>query len=108
MQRLLGLLIALALLIVPMGMLGGTAAAHSGTTHADMEASSCHEGQPAPEKTSKHVGMSPECAVACAALPAMPARIDAPAPPTSFLHSVPVRQGLTNAGPESLDPPPRV
>lgn len=107
MQRFLGLVIALALLIVPMGMIGGEAGAHAGTTHASMEASSCHEGQRDAEKPFKDVSMSAECALACAALPATPARIAAPAAPTSLLHSVPVRQGLTNAGPESLDPPPR-
>ena len=107
MQRLLSLFVALALLIVPMGMISGAAAAHAGMEHAAMTAGECHESAPAPEKKSKGVGMSAECALACAALPAMPARLEVPAPLGPTVHPIVALRGLVTAGPESLDPPPR-
>lgn len=107
MQRLLSLFLALALLMVPLGMISGTAAAHAGTGHAAMTVGDCHESAPAPEKKSKGVGMSAECALACAALPAMPARLEAPAECGPTVHPIIALHGLATAGPESLDPPPR-
>lgn len=106
MRRLLSLFVTLALLIVPMGMIGGAAAAHAGTPHAMTTAGDCHESAPAPEKRSKGVGMSAECALACAALPAMAARLEQPAAPV-IMYPMIALHGLAKAGPESLDPPPR-
>ena len=105
MQRLLSLFVALALLIVPMGMIGGAASAHAGLEHAAMTAGDCHDS--GSEKPAKGIGMSAECALACAALPAMPARLDAPAPLGPTVHPITALHGLATAGPESLDPPPR-
>jgi hypothetical protein len=107
MQRLLSLFVALALLIVPMGMITGAAAAHAGTSHAMMVSSDCHEGAPMPEKKSKGVGMSAECALACAALPAVPVWLEEPAALAPVVHPIVALRGPAKAGPESLDPPPR-
>lgn len=107
MQRLLSLFVALALLIVPMGMISGAAAAHAGTPATTMAPSDCHESAPAPEKKSKGVGMSAECALACAALPAVPAWLEEPAALAPVVHPMVALHGLAKAGPESLDPPPR-
>lgn len=107
MQRLLSLFLALALLIVPTGMISGAAAAHADTPHATMASSDCHDSAPAPEKRSKGAGMSAECALACAALPAVPARLEAPAALAPVVHPIVALHGLADAGPESLDPPPR-
>lgn len=107
MQRLLSLFVAIALLIVPMGMISGAAAAHAGTPHATMASSDCHDSVPAPEKKPKGVGMSAECALACAALPAIPAWLKEPAALAPVVHPIVALHGLAKAGPESLDPPPR-
>lgn len=107
MQRLLSLFIAFVLLVVPMGMIGGVADAHAGATYANMEASSCHETQPAPDEKSKGVGMSAECALACAALPSMPVRVEARVAVTPLVHPIIAPRAFAEAGPESLDPPPR-
>ena len=107
MQRLLSLFVAFALLMVPLGMINGAAAAHAGAEHAGMTAGECHESAPAPEKKSKGVGMSAECALACAALPAVPARLQVPAEIGSTVHPIIALHGIAKAGPESLDPPPR-
>ena len=107
MQRLLSLLVALALLIIPMGMISGTAAAHADTPLATMTSSDCHDSAPAPVNKSKGVGMSAECALACAALPAVPAWLEAPAALAPVVHPMIALHGLAEAGPESLDPPPR-
>ena len=107
MQRLLSLFLALALLIVPMGMISGAAAAPAGTSHVTMASSDCHEGAPAPVKKSKGVGMSAECALACAALPAVPVWFNEPDALPALVHPMVALHGLADAGPESLDPPPR-
>jgi hypothetical protein len=107
MQRLLSLFIALALLIVPMGMISGAAAAHAGTSHATMASSDCHDSAPMPEKKSKGVGMSAECALACAALPAVPAWLEVRPALAPVVHPIIALHGPAKAGPESLDPPPR-
>ena len=107
MQRLLSLFVALALLIVPIGMISGAAAAHSGMPDATMASSECHESTPAPENKSKGVGMSAECALACAALPAVPAWLEEPAALAPVVHPIVALHGLAKADPESLDPPPR-
>jgi len=108
MQRMLSLFVALAVLIVPLGMISGSAAAHASPVHATMTAGGCHEGSPAPENKSKGVGMTAECALACAALPAMPARIAVPLVAPPVVYPIVALHGLANAGPDSLDPPPRV
>jgi hypothetical protein len=107
MQRLLSLFVAFALLMVPLGMISGAAAAHAGTGREAMATSDCHQSVPAPEKKSKGVGMSAECALACAALPAMPGRLEVPEALGPTVHSIVALYGLVTAGPESLDPPPR-
>lgn len=107
MQRLLSLFVAFAVMIVPLGMIGGAAAAHTGSATVTMAASDCHETDPAPEKKSKGMGMSAECALACAALPAVPARIEGPLASGRLPHPFVALHGLTDAGPDSLDPPPR-
>jgi hypothetical protein len=107
MQRLLSLFVALAMLIVPMGMISGAAAAHADTPYATMTASDCHDSAPAPVKKSKGVGMSAECALACAALPAVPAWLRGPAALAPVVHAIVALNGVAEAGPESLDPPPR-
>jgi hypothetical protein len=106
MQRLLSLFVAFALLIVPMGMIGGAAGAHGGSTQATMP-TDCHESAPAPEKKSKGVGMSADCALACAALPAIPVWFEVPPALAPVIHPTIALHGLVTAGPESLDPPPR-
>lgn len=109
MQRLLRLFVALALLTMPMAMVSGAAAAHPGAP-ATMRAG-CHDGGAEPtsprETAPKGVGMSAECALACAALPALPARLELPALPGPTVYALPILHGLATAGPESLDPPPR-
>lgn len=107
MQRVLSLFVALALLVVPMGMISGAASAHAGNPHATMASTDCHDSAPMPEKKPKGVGMSAECALACAALPALPACLDAPAELAPVVHRMVALHGLAKAGPESLDPPPR-
>lgn len=107
MQRLLSLFVGLALLIVPMGMISGAAAAHADTPHFMTTSSDCHDSAPAPEKKSKGVGMSAECALACAALPAVPTWLKEPATMAPMVHPIVALDGLAEAAPESLDPPPR-
>lgn len=107
MQRLLSLFVAFALLIVPMGMISGAAAAHAAPEHTTMIAGDCHDSAPAPEKKSKGVGMSAECALACAALPTLSISIGEPAALPTMTHPIVALHGLVKAGPESLDPPPR-
>ena len=104
MQRLLSLFVAFAVLIVPVGTIGGAAAAHGGA-HATMP-SNCHESTPTPEKKSKGKGMSAACALACAALPSTPAWSEVP-PILAVVHPTAVLHGMVTADPESLYPPPR-
>lgn len=107
MQRLLALMIALALLIVPVGMIGGMASAHVSGGDAVTTAPACHEGSPKPAKPAKGLGMSAECALACAALPAMPARLADRLLPVAPPPLATVRMVVAKTSPESIDPPPR-
>ena len=108
MRRAWAMMIALALLIVPMGMIGGAGEAHQQPAHSTMTAGSCHESKTAPEsKKPKGVGMSAECALACAALPANIARIADRLPEVPLpLHPISA-PCFAGAAPESDDPPPR-
>jgi hypothetical protein len=107
MRRFWAMMIAFALLIVPVGMIGGAAEAHQQPAHSTMSAD-CHEGGAASkDKKPKGVGMSAECALACAALPASMARV-VDRLPTAPLPRHPMSAAyFAGASPESDDPPPR-
>jgi hypothetical protein len=107
MRRVWAMMIALALLIVPIGMIGGAAQAHQQPVHSTMSAG-CHESEAAPKsKKAKGIGMSAECALACAALPANMARIADRLPVVRLPLHPPSAPSCAGATPESDDPPPR-
>lgn len=108
MRRAWAMLIALALLIVPIGMIGGAGEAHQQPAHSTMTAGGCHETKIAPEsKKPKGVGMSAECALACAALPANMGRIADRLPVVSLPLQPIASPCFAGVAPESDDPPPR-
>ena len=100
----LSLLAAIALLAVPFGMIGGMATAHVAGSSVSATAD-CHQPAPGKSEAPKGPGMSAECALACAALPAAPPRVEAPSRLALVVHqSVPLPR-FAGAAPESDDPP---
>ncbi len=103
MQRLIGLLVALTLVVIPLGMIAGPAAAHSSAPVA----TDCHGDPSAPQEKQEAPGMSAQCALACAALPAPQVRIEAPVMIAQPAPVVRVTHRLSGGRANSIDPPPR-
>lgn len=107
MPRLLSsLLLAFALLLSPLAMIGGAGPAHAAAPQS--AAGHCAETAPAPQREMPASGMEVGCAVACAAVPATApfaaVRLQHdPLPPT-----LPVDQLPSGIHPEGETPPPRI
>lgn len=104
MRRLTFLLAAFALLFAPLAMIGGGAA----TAHAPAASSAMDHCAGMDGSSSDQPAMGIDCLIACAAIPALPPRIEgrmvAPAP---VAVPAPIVAG-TGLDPEAETPPPRV
>ena len=101
--RILSLLVALAVLIAPAGMMRADAAMPDHDMAAAAPMDHC-AGQSAPDEKQK----PPEscCVVACATFIALPAELAAPAVP-SIRHRMLVSAVHHGLAPEAATPPPR-
>lgn len=109
MRLLSSLLIALALLVSPLAMASGSAAAmpHGGAIGTEEVAVTAHcAGTDAPDHQAPDPGMS--CTAACAAFPALPPLIGEPFQLPRPLHSVARQQHLPAIELEGETPPPRM
>ncbi len=109
MPRLLSsLLLALALLLSPLGMIGGAGPAHAATPPAALAGGHCSETAPAQKHETPAPGMEVGCAVACAAVsatdPFTAERLPHAAMPPALLGD----QLLSGIHPEGETPPPRI
>lgn len=107
MPRLLSsLLLAFALLLSPLAMIGGAGPAHAAAPEA--AASHCAETAPATEHEKDAPGMEMGCAIACAAVPATEPshaeRLPHDVLPPALLGD----QLLSGIHPEGETPPPRI
>ncbi|HEX8580238.1 MAG TPA: hypothetical protein VF655_11685 [Allosphingosinicella sp.] len=104
------LLLAFALLLMPLAMAGQGHAMAAAPAHGSAMAmgDDCHEsGAPAEQNKSRHEGAA-QCAIACAALPSFEARIAETLAPTALpLFTLPVLPA-SGLGPEAETPPPRI
>lgn len=109
MRRLaMALLVILALLAMPIGMAGNAAQAHAPATNSLAALTMGHCGQPGDAAgKAKDAGLSPDCALACAALPAFEPRLEPPAAAAAGHHNLALPH-FAGTKPESRDPPPRV
>ena len=107
---LLRLLLAFALLLMPLAMAGQGHAMAAAPAHdaAMVMGNDCHEsGAPAEQDKSRHEGAA-RCAIACAALPSFEARIAETLAPTALpLFTLPLLPA-GGLGPEAETPPPRI
>ena len=109
MPRLLSsLLLAFALLLSPLAMIGGVGPAHAAAPQAAPAAGHCAEKTPATEHEKSAPGMEMGCAVACAAVPATEPfsaeRLPHDVLPPALLGD----QLLSGIHPEGETPPPRI
>lgn len=107
-DRLIRILAAFAMLLMPLAMAGGVpAAAAAAPHHAAAAASEGHCSQSGEDDQDRRQGAAAHCTMACAALPAWQAPLPAatPAPrPSVFAGTLLPVSGLA---PEAETPPPR-
>lgn len=109
MSRLLSsLLMALALIVSPLGMIGGAGAAHAAMPQAASAAAHCGEEGPAQQHEKRAPGMEVGCAIACAAVPATGPFSAERLPHASMPPALPGDQLLSGIHPEGETPPPRI
>ena len=109
MPRLLSaLLLALALLLSPLAMIGGAGAAHAATVQVTSPATHCPEADPAPQREKGVPGMNAGCAIACAALPATEAFTGERVSLAPWAPALLGDQLLSGIRPEGETPPPRI
>lgn len=111
MNRLLpSLLLALALLLSPLAMIGGAGAAHAAMPQASSasRAMHCAEQGPAPQQEKRAPGMEMGCAIACAAVPAAEAFTAERLPHDAMAPALLGDQLLSGIHPEGETPPPRI
>lgn len=101
------LLLAFALFLSPLAMIGGAGAAEA-SAGAASPAMHCEDYPPARPHDKRDSGMGIPCAVACAAIPAAaePLR-GAPMPLQMLALPVPGERRLAGIRPERETPPPR-
>jgi putative hemolysin len=102
------LLLALALLLSPLAMIGAAGAAHAATPQAAPAAGHCAEKGPTREHDKRAPGMEAGCAVACAAVPATEAFTADRLPHDPMAPALLGDQLLSGIHPEGETPPPRV
>jgi hypothetical protein len=106
MSRLLStLLLAFALLLSPLAMIGG---AHAAMPHTTSSALHCADEGEAPQQGQDAPEMNVGCAMSCAAIPAAEPAASAEAhPEPAQLGAIP-DQLLSGVHPEGETPPPRI
>ena len=108
MPRLLcSLLLALALLISPLAMIGGAGPAHAAMPQAGAEAAHCADEGPAPQHEKRGPGMDMGCAIACAAMPATAPSTTDPLPRGGMTPESHGDQYFSGIQLEGETPPPR-
>lgn len=101
--RLSALLAAIALFFAPLAMQSGAAMAMQPAAHSGMAMEHCDEDSPADTAPMSKA----DCAAACAAIPALHARIDSPqAAPRLIAVPLPAVR-FTGLAAEAETPPPR-
>ena len=109
MPRLLSsLLLALALILSPLAMIGGAAPAQAAMPHAVSAAGHWAETAPAQEHEKRAPGMEVGCAIACAAVPAAEPISAERLPLKAMMPAVPADQLLSGIYLEGETPPPRI
>lgn len=102
------LLLAFALLLSPLTMIGGAGAAHAAMPQAASAAAHCAEQGSAPEHEKRAPGMELGCAIACAAVPATEPFTAERVPHDAMSPALLGDQLLSGVHPEGETPPPRI
>jgi hypothetical protein len=101
----LRLLVALAVLMMPLAMIGGGAAAAAGAPHHAVATDDHCRDMPAP--AGEAPGRSIDCMMSCAAIPAEASVPDAQPPLLQPLLLAQRMRTLAGVTPEAATPPPR-
>jgi hypothetical protein len=101
------MILALALLVSPLAMVGGGMASAHAMPAMDSPAAHCAEEGRAPSGHEEQPGMAADCAIACAALPAAASRASEPLPPMQLAPAIIHHLRLSGLQPERETPPPR-
>lgn len=102
------LLLALALLLSPLAMIGGAGPAYAAAPQAASAAGHCAETAPAPLHETPAPGLEVGCAVACAAVPATERFSAESLSDDAISPAMPGDQLLSGIHPEGETPPPRI
>ena len=102
------LLLAFALLLSPLAMIGGAGSAHAAMPQAASAGGHCAEEGPAPEHEKRSPAMEVGCAMACAAVPAKEPLTVERLPHGAMAPALPSDQLLSGIHPEGETPPPRI
>ena len=109
MPRLLSsLLLALALILSALAMLGGTGRAHAAMPQTASTATHCGEEGSAQEHEKRAPGMELSCAIACSAVPATETFSAERLGHAAMRPTLPGDQLLSGIHPEGETPPPRI
>jgi len=101
------LLLAIALLLAPLAMIGGAGSAHAARPQA-ASAAHCAEEAPVQKHEKRAPGMEVGCAIACAAVPATQPFSAERLPHAAMLPALLGDQLLSGIHPEGETPPPRI
>ena len=109
MSRLLpSLLLALALMLAPLAMIGGARPAQATTSEGASTAAHCPEEVPASEHEKNVPGMEMGCAIACAAVPVTEPSMAERVRHDPMQPALPGDPLLSGIHPEGETPPPRI
>lgn len=110
----LRLLMLVALLIAPLGMLGGTSVAASPVAEQGASGGHCeemaasHEKAPDRQAPSKSADCLLDCMVLCSGMPSMPVQLAEPMPRAALPMAVPPSAAMSGLTPQAEPRPPRV
>ena len=109
MPRLLSsLLLALALILSALAMIGGAGPAHAAMSQTASTAAHCGEEVPAQEHEKRAPGMELSCAIVCSAVPATEPFSAERLGHSAMRATLPGDQLLSGIHPEGETPPPRI
>ena len=102
------LLLALALLLAPLAMIGGASSAHATMVQTASAAMHCAEEGPAQKHEKRAPGMEVGCAMACAAVPTTQPFTAERLPHSAMAPALFSDRLLFGIHPEGETPPPRI
>ncbi|WP_129791345.1 hypothetical protein [Sphingosinicella sp. CPCC 101087] len=104
-RYLLSIIALFALLVAPIGMIGGTAMA---MPHHQPQAAAVHcAGAPAPDHRGDEDRTAIDCMIACAGVPAIPPSAPSAVAPAAVSPDEAPLRSLHGLQPEAATPPPR-